>query len=93
MPLKGKLFDNPEEAVLFPSKRKDSRTVPYLGRREKKKTSVVHAGYAQQHTMLLESWFLCTLNPQALAPYHSFNLLPTRADLDSKCSLLFKRLC
>lgn len=37
MPLKGKLFENPEEAVLFPSKRKDSRTVPYLGRREKKK--------------------------------------------------------
>lgn len=36
MPLKGKLFENPEEAVLFPSKRKDSRTVPYLGRREKK---------------------------------------------------------
>lgn len=92
MPLKGKLFDNPEEAVLFPSKRKDSRTVPYLGRREKK-NSVAHAGYAQQHTMLLESWFLCTLSPQAPAPYHGFNLLPTRADLASKCSLLFKRLC
>lgn len=33
------------------------------------------------------------LNPQALAPYHSFNLLPTHANLDSKRSLLFKNLC